>query len=515
MKKVLLMVVDGCTLRVLTPAMKNGKLPNLQALAEAGSLEPCSVIFPSITPAATASIATGCYPHEHGIGGAYWYNKDKDKVDYYGDDSRVIYNEGVGEYFQDFLIRMNRDRLRAETLYQAVERAYFEAACLNYMVYRGDVKHGVHMPLLIGLLPGVPFTEEVYGPSILCLGDFVSTRLETGEELSTSGGMLQRFGFEDDHAADLLIKLVKYRRIPDFTLAYFPGYDFDSHKVGPDEAVPTLERLDKRLGDLFAAWGGLNQMLSEVCVIVTSDHSHSVLEKDEKLAAIRLDEVLSGFSIAGAGEPWSEEDQIVVCPNMRAAQVYFRHPTQNSIDRALMQLLNEPKIDQIMWCASMTDQGERGYHVVTRSRGSLRFWPGSDGPNTALDEQGCPWSWEGDLRSLDGQVSDNVISFPEYPNAFERIACALEFENGGHLWLTAWPGHEFQLPRTSVHTGGGSHGSLHVLDSIAPLLVAGAPPGIEMPEHPRIVDVAPFCLNILGIKPRRPVGASHVDYKIF
>jgi hypothetical protein len=512
MKKLLLLVVDGCTLRLMTPAMKHGRLPNLQALADAGSLNPCTVIFPSITPAATASIATGCYPHEHGIGGAYWYNTDEDRIDYYGDDSLVILNEGVGKFFKDFLIRLNRERLRARTIYQVVEKANLKAACLNYMIYRGNTRHKIHIPFLLGLLPDLPFSDEIYGPSILCLGDFVSTCLETGQELSTNGGPLRRFGFEDDHTVDLLIQLAKDRSMPDFTLAYFPNYDFDSHKVGPEAAMTTLEHLDGRFGELFAAWGGLDPMLKEICVVLTSDHSHSVLEKDEELTAIRIDKVLTDFPIGDAGEPWSEDDQIVACPNMRAAQIYFRRPTGENIDRAVAQLMKEPRIDQVLWRASTIDPKESGYYVATRSRGVLHFWAGTNSLNTARDEQGFNWSWDGDLRSVDGQVSDEGdISFPDYPNAFERIACALEFENGGHLWLTAWPGYEFQLPRISIHNGGGSHGSLHALDSISPLLIAGAPPGIELPEHPRIVDVVPFCLTVLDIKPSRSIGASHMD----
>jgi predicted AlkP superfamily pyrophosphatase or phosphodiesterase len=62
-KKVLLIVVDACTSRALAPALESGRLPHLRELAEAGKLYlDCAAIFPSITPAATASIITGCYP---------------------------------------------------------------------------------------------------------------------------------------------------------------------------------------------------------------------------------------------------------------------------------------------------------------------------------------------------------------------------------------------------------------------------------------------------------------------
>jgi predicted AlkP superfamily phosphohydrolase/phosphomutase len=63
MKKVLLMIIDACTPRVLDQAMRRGRLPNLLALSEAGFFHQAgSSIYPSITHAAMASLATGCYP---------------------------------------------------------------------------------------------------------------------------------------------------------------------------------------------------------------------------------------------------------------------------------------------------------------------------------------------------------------------------------------------------------------------------------------------------------------------
>lgn len=69
--KVLLVVIDAATPHVVCPAIRTGRLPTLQRLADAGTLHEASVsIFPSITPAATTSIITGAYPAEHGIAGA-------------------------------------------------------------------------------------------------------------------------------------------------------------------------------------------------------------------------------------------------------------------------------------------------------------------------------------------------------------------------------------------------------------------------------------------------------------
>jgi hypothetical protein len=55
--KILLVVIDAATPRVVCPAIRIGRLPVMQRLTEAGTLHETSVsIFPSITPAATMEL---------------------------------------------------------------------------------------------------------------------------------------------------------------------------------------------------------------------------------------------------------------------------------------------------------------------------------------------------------------------------------------------------------------------------------------------------------------------------
>ena len=87
MKRTLLFVVDGCTSRVLRSMIRDGALPTIEALRARGALAyDCVSVFPSITPAATASIVTGRYPEGHGIAGMSWWDPSTDRVSYYGDD---------------------------------------------------------------------------------------------------------------------------------------------------------------------------------------------------------------------------------------------------------------------------------------------------------------------------------------------------------------------------------------------------------------------------------------------
>lgn len=513
MKKVLLIVIDALASRVVLPAMDQGRLPNLQRLADAGILRPESIaIYPSLTPAATTSIISGRYPLNHGVLGFHWYDLEQDRVIYYGYDFWVIWDEGFEDFFRDFLYRLNHHQIEGKTLFQIAEKTGLKAASLNYLIFRGDTKHTASVPFWLSWLPGAPSTKEVYGPSIMYFGDLVDTDVKViSDELHPDGGMFHRFGFDDHNTAHLLIELAKKRALPDFTVAYFPDNDFRSHEVGPGNAVNALEAVDAHLGELFEIYGGLEQMLEEFCIILTGDHSQSDMVADEEAAGIRLDQLLDGYAIADQGEPWGPDDQLVVCPDMRSAQIYFRNLTEAQVDELIDRLLSDPRIDQVLWRAEVVNEEAKGYHVATSDRGRLHFWPDGEGSHSAVDRYGATWSWQGDLAAVDGQVvNGNKIHFTTYPNAFERIAGALDNKNSGHLWATACPGHEFRVAVTSIHDGGGSHGSLHQLDSVSPLFVAGAPDSVDIPDQPRTVDITPLCLTILGLQPQTPAGASHI-----
>jgi hypothetical protein len=220
--KVLLVVIDAASPRVFCPAVQTGRLRTLSRLADAGQMHQASMsIFPSITPAATASIITGTYPAGHGIVVASWYDETSDQVAYYGDDLWVIAREGFGTFLRDFLVHLNGDRLIAPTLFERVEEEGLQAACLNYLVYRGLRDHRVNVPWLLAMLPGTPITECVKGPATLCLGDFVSDG-RAHPHHSNPHGALHRFGMDDAGTASLLCEAAAAGTLPPFTVAYSP-----------------------------------------------------------------------------------------------------------------------------------------------------------------------------------------------------------------------------------------------------------------------------------------------------
>ena len=487
--KVLLVVIDGAAPRVVCPAIQTGQLPHLKRLADAGEMhQAATTIFPSITPAATTSIITGAYPAQHGIAGAAWYDEARDEIAYYGDDFWVIAKEGFGEFLRDFLVRLNGDRLTAPTLFETIEGQGRKAACLNYLVHRGLHTHKVHVPWLLSILPGVPLTETVLGPTTLSLGNFVTGRSpHRHRHLDGKSGLLHRFGMDDEATANLLCELVDAQELPDFTVAYFADNDFRSHEVGPHAALPTIERVDRALGAMFDAAGGFDAFMRDTCVIVTSDHGHCDILADRDAAVITLQEVLADFTHGDLGKAWREGDELLVCPNMRAAQIYLRHRSPELIERVARTALLDPRVDLIMW--------KDDAYVIAGPRGRLEFRRAQEG-----------WRWDGDAELLQLEGRGREAASTEYPNAFERIAGVLDARQSGDLWLTAQPGCEFEVPGGKAHLGGGSHGALHALDSLVPVIAAGAPR--RLPLQMRSVDIAPLCLDALGIRATAAPGAS-------
>lgn len=500
MKRTLLVVIDALTSRIVLDAFNDGLLPNLNRLAVRGLMRSeCVSIFPSITPAATSSIITGRYPCDHGITGAYFYNTEEDRVNYFGTDFWPVLKESFSNYFEDFLVHLNHKVLKAETLFQTVERAGLHAACINYMVYRGDKSHSVNMPWLMKLWPGIAFSEEIQGPQTLFIGDFVSDRPQPdANSLSGPGGVFKRFGFQDQTTAEVLMAIAEDDKWPDFTLAYFPDNDFESHSVGPASAISTVQRVDEHLGQLIDSCGGLENFLARHAIIVLGDHSQSNLIADEQQRGIEVNDVLKGFDLVDAGAEWTDGDQLMACPNMRACQIYLRRGYLEQRDQIVARLLSDHRVDQVIWLDPRADDAQTDYHVATRDRGTLVFHRSTKEASQATDDFANHWNWIGDLTAIDANVTARRIVYGDYPNAMERISACFTCPDSGDLWATALPGYEFRLTGTSTHDAG-SHGSLHALDSVTPLIVAGLPEGIEVPECVRTVDVVPLCKQILGI----------------
>jgi hypothetical protein len=94
-------------------------------------------------------------------------------------------------------------------------------------------------------------------------------------------------------------------------------------------------------------------------------------------------------------------------------------------------------------------------------------------------------------------VSGGEIDTPLYPDGLARAWAALTCPTSGDVLLSAAPTYEFPDWGGIAHIGGGSHGSLHRVDSQGVLLVAGAKePAARVADGAwSLVDVAPMAVG--------------------
>jgi hypothetical protein len=133
---------------------------------------------------------------------------------------------------------------------------------------------------------------------------------------------------------------------------------------------------------------------------------------------------------------------------------------------------------------------------IASERGELRFAPGGD----LVDLRGGRWSVDGELAAIGARVEDGRLLSDEYPNPLARAWSALTCPTAGDVLLSAGPGWEFVDWGGAAHVGGGSHGSLHRSDSLAPLLWCGTgPERADARAQWTLEDVLPMATAHFGL----------------
>jgi hypothetical protein len=170
--------------------------------------------------------------------------------------------------------------------------------------------------------------------------------------------------------------------------------------------------------------------------------------------------------------------------------IYAMPETRETALPVLVQTARDIEgVDLVMWWAP----GEEGRLAkIAGEDGELAFKPGAD----VTDERGRGWSVEGDLQTLRAEISGGVLRSEHYPDALARVWAALSCRTSGDVLLSAEPNYEFPDWGGRAHVRGGSHGSLHRLDSHGALLFCGvqAPPERANGAW-SIADVAPMILG--------------------
>jgi Type I phosphodiesterase / nucleotide pyrophosphatase len=484
-KRVVYVVVDGMTTEAFEEATSSGRAPAFDFLKQSGHYVRDSVaVFPTITPAASASLVTGEVPARHGIPGMCWYDRAAQRFVNYGQSPRAAVVEGVKQIVEDVLHNLNEKHLSPEvsTVHEKLDVLGVTTASMNFMVFRGPYEHTLKPNLLERMLLRKAMPRTMSGPKEHYWADVVSGSADACSKLISARGIEKRIKATDGWAACVARDLIE-RNAADMILLYLHENDHQSHKTGPGSQVDNLAEADEHIRYVLEAFDSWEQALDQVGFVITADHAQSPIS-DAENHIIKLDDVLADFSRVSPkrGKEMFDGQDLAGAGNGRVAFIYLNEERRRTLSEPVSRTLLECRgVDQVMWHA-----GERYY--VASDRGDLIFWPSTDG---YLDERGNRWNYQGDLAAVSGVTEGDRIRTPEYPLAMWRIKSALDLDRIGDLVVTMKLTYEVTDLAGGDHRGGGDHASLHARDSVIPFLSTLDQP----PLQPSTVDVVPHIVE--------------------
>ena len=486
--KLLLAVVDGLKPAMLERAVATGRAPAMAAVMERGTyVDECAAAFPSVTPACAATIATGVRQDAHHIPSMNWYSRDERRYVEYGSSFSASRRFGLVQQLTDTIYNMNATHLPQDvpTVFESLDDLGVRTAGTTYLMYRGRYEHQTSKTTALTRLASTVFRRPVMGPKELFYADIFASR-ET-----PCRSQLGLPGIRDQHAGCVGAYLVE-QDLFDFLLLSLPDNDTHSHRHGPHAQVTSIAAADRQLERALP-----RRRRDRALPRRARGHRRGRPLPRAGREGHRAAGRLRGAQRAGAlrraprATPRSR-----VCPAQRSAMIYAllaRGPRRaRPADRR-----DRPR-HRRRRPRALAPGAARG-RDRQRRRGELRFAPGGD----LRDERGGRWSIDGPLDVLDARVEDGVLRSDAYPDALGRAWSALTCPTSGDVLLSAAPGYEFADWGGVDHVGGGSHGSLHRVDSLGALAFCG----VDAPhDHGSwsIADVAPMVRGAL----RRLTGVA-------
>jgi len=469
-KPVIMINVDSLMSGPLLQMIKEGKAPAFQFLMENGYFIPDMVSsYPTMSMTIDSTILTGSYADKHHVPGLIWFDSQENEMISYGSGFREIWDNGLRDVAQNGIIRLNGEHLSdtVSTIHEELNRKGLQSASINGLLYRGSQRHQLHVPKLIAFSTLLPKKIQVKGPTYLSLGALSHYSSDNISERS----IWNRMGMNNAFTVNELLLLIQENRLPSFTIAYFPDLDKELHKKGP-RTTKGIEKADRNLQSLLNAYPSWSEAIKQAVWIVHGDSAQSDIEENKQKALIDLDQLLDATRI------WTEEKKdadIAIGINERMAYLYLIDKKMG-YEEVIQSLKHEDRI------AFFAYRDGNDAIVETTDGDQLIFTPGG----SILDQYGQSWTVRGNLSILDLAVKEKLLTYKDYPDALARLNGALHSHDGRFLIVEAKPGFECIESHSFDHAGGGAHGSLHKVDSLIPLLVAGTK---ERPIHTRLVDI--------------------------
>jgi hypothetical protein len=463
MVKLVLVVVDALKPAMLERAAEEGKAPHFAEILRRGTyFSECASVFPSVTPAASATITTGATIDRHGIPSIDWYHRGEQRYVDYGSSGQAVRTFGVIRTLTDTVYNMNFDHLSRgeETFFERLDDAGVRTACTPFLIFRGRIRHEIGVQgILRRVALAATFRHAVYGPAELFYGELYSSReVECPPTLARPGTR--------DPYSGCVGAFVERNDLYDFMLFSLPDNDHFSHRRGPAGTVSSIARADRHLGELVEAAGGMDEFFADHAVILMADHSQTAVEH-----RIRLDQALGDWRVLQPNDPEPSAAELAVCPGARSAMVYALGEEEERdarVAKVLEQLRALEGAEVLAW-----RNGDEA--CAWTERGELRFRPGS----AWRDPYGATWDVDGPLEALELERADGLLASRTYPDGLRRLWSALACAGSGDVLVSAAHGYEFVDWGGADHVGGGSHGSLRRGDSLGPLAFVNCGPDLD------------------------------------
>lgn len=481
-KPVVLILIDTLMDKSLSEAIQGNRVPAMQFLLNHGQYFPNVVSsFPTMSVTIDSTLLTGVYADQHHVPGLVWYSGEENRMIFYGNGAKEALKIDQLQVFMDSIYQLNQIQLnkKIKTIHEELAEQGKDSASINAVVFRGKTKHTLKVPQSIAKSTRLPELVRITGPKWLSYAAL--KQLDPDNVRNTY--LWKKYGMNDEFSAQDIAFLIKQGKLPDFTIAYFPENDTYVHRKGPS-GLKGIEKADQALQDVLNTYDSWEQALKSVTWIVMGDSGQSYVYNDRDESVVDLRPLLNRYRIAKLNQTVRNEDQIVISANERMAYIDTIDSNVQLSD-VVKLLQNEAKLDII------ATKDDKNVHVTAGKSDKLfSYRPGGN----YVDEYGQSWTISGDPHLMNISITKNRIKYGKYPDALARLYGAMHSHEGRYVVVTVQPGYELVGESSPTHVGGGSHGSLHELDSLVPLIVSGTN---TRPETLRIVDIKNWILQLV------------------
>lgn len=200
-RRAVLIDLDGVRRDTFEQAWRAGEIPNLARIFETALwFDDARTVFPPVTMAAQASIATGAPPARHGIPGNRWYDRAESRLYDYMTAAGISCTYGFSIVGGDVCLGgLGNRHLLVPTMYEAASARGFESVVAYSEYWKGASR------------PAAPTAAEA--------------------QTFLPGGPLNFRGFDTQMTGRVLAEIRK-RGLPPILTVYFTGADTVGHRAG-------------------------------------------------------------------------------------------------------------------------------------------------------------------------------------------------------------------------------------------------------------------------------------------